>query len=417
MTTTTPNVHGAGRTPPGGGRRRLILALGLSTMLLALGVVQSPSAVAAPGPQSLPGVVVASTSWDLRDSLTTGAPTVEFDNFGTTPLVPLTGDWDGDGTSTPGYYKGGSFFLSNQVNGSSLNSPITFGDPRGFPLSGDFDNDGRDDLAVFRGGVWQFRAAATGSLSGTTFGAGTWPGSWPVAGDWDGDGVDGIGLLTLATGSWTLRQASTGGTVIGPFHWWLGATSNPVVGDWDGDGDDTLGIRKGTQWCLDDDIDTGEVTPDCDHNFQFGAAGSFPVVWTRVTHPPDVDNSTGALFYTENDPATAIDTTITITDVDSANLTGATVQVTGNYVIGQDVLGLPAQASITGAFVAATGRLTLSGTASVADYETAFEAVTYVNTSDNPSTLTRTVTYTARDVGGFGTPDTHGVVVVAVDDP
>ncbi len=132
---------------------------------------------------------------------------------------------------------------------------------------------------------------------------------------------------------------------------------------------------------------------------------------------PDVDNSAGALAYTENDPATAIDTTIAITDPDSANLTGATVQITGNYANGQDVLALPAQPVVTASFDPATGRLTLSGTDTVAAYESALEAVTYVNTSDDPSTAPRTVTYTARDAGGFGTPDTHGITVTAVDDP
>ena len=45
------------------------------------------------------------------------------------------------------------------------------------------------------------------------------------------------------------------------------------------------------------------------------------------------------LNYTENQAATAFDPAITVTDVDSANLASATVQITGNYVNGQDVLG------------------------------------------------------------------------------
>ena len=45
------------------------------------------------------------------------------------------------------------------------------------------------------------------------------------------------------------------------------------------------------------------------------------------------------LNYTENQAATAIDPALTVTDVDSANLASATVQITGNYVNGQDVLG------------------------------------------------------------------------------
>ena len=133
--------------------------------------------------------------------------------------------------------------------------------------------------------------------------------------------------------------------------------------------------------------------------------------------PPDVDNSSGALAYTENLPPTAIDTNITVTDTDSVNLTGATVQITGNYVQGEDLLALPAQPSVTASFDAPTGRLTLSGTATVAAYEAALEAVTYFNTSDAPSTSTRTVTYLARDAGGFGAADTHAITISAADDP
>jgi VCBS repeat-containing protein len=137
---------------------------------------------------------------------------------------------------------------------------------------------------------------------------------------------------------------------------------------------------------------------------------------SATDNAPDVDNSPGSLAYTENDAATAIDTAITITDPDSVNLTGATVQITGNYVSGEDVLALPAQPVVTAIFDVPTGRLTLSGTAPVGAYEAALEAVTYVNSSDVPSTAPRTVTYAARDIGGFGLSDTHGITIAAVDD-
>ena len=136
-----------------------------------------------------------------------------------------------------------------------------------------------------------------------------------------------------------------------------------------------------------------------------------------IDNAPDVDNSPGALAYTENDPATAIDTTISITDVDSANLIGALVTITGNLAAGQDVLDMPAQPNITAVYTPGTGTLTLSGTATIAEYETALEAVTYANTSDDPNTATRTATYRASDAGGFGGADTHAITITAVDDP
>jgi hypothetical protein len=103
------------------------------------------------------------------------------------------------------------------------------------------------------------------------------------------------------------------------------------------------------------------------------------------------------LNYAENQAATAIDTAITVSDVDSANLASATVQITGNYVNGEDVLGFTTQNGITGSFNAATGTLTLTGSSSVANYQAALRTVTYVNTSDNPSGAARTVTIVAND--------------------
>ena len=68
--------------------------------------------------------------------------------------------------------------------------------------------------------------------------------------------------------------------------------------------------------------------------------------------------------------------TITITDTQSTTLTGATVAIGAGFISG-DRLNFTNQGGITGSFSTATGTLTLSGTASLAAYETALESVTY----------------------------------------
>ncbi len=150
-----------------------------------------------------------------------------------------------------------------------------------------------------------------------------------------------------------------------------------------------------------------------------GRGGTFEralaITVTNVDEAPST-TATGTLAYTENDPATAIAPALTVADVDSTSLTGATVQLTGNYNNGQDVLALPAQPGITDSFDAASGTLTLSGTAAVAAYETALRAVTYRNSSDNPDTGNRTVTLKARDAAGFGAAGTRTITVAAVND-
>ncbi|MFK4723649.1 VCBS repeat-containing protein [Bradyrhizobium niftali] len=122
------------------------------------------------------------------------------------------------------------------------------------------------------------------------------------------------------------------------------------------------------------------------------------------------------LNYTENQAATAIDPALTVSDVDSANLSSATVQITGNYVNGQDVLGFTNQNGITGSFNAATGTLTLTGSSSVANYQTALDSVTYLNTSDNPSGLARTVTIITNDGTANSVAVTDTINVTPVND-
>ena len=59
---------------------------------------------------------------------------------------------------------------------------------------------------------------------------GSWPSTIPVAGDWDGNGVDGIGRFSPLTGEWLLRQ-----TINAPdlpaFTYNPGVSPYPVVGD------------------------------------------------------------------------------------------------------------------------------------------------------------------------------------------
>ena len=131
--------------------------------------------------------------------------------------------------------------------------------------------------------------------------------------------------------------------------------------------------------------------------------------------PPIVTTTAGNLLYTENDSPTAIDTGLTVTDVDSANLAGATVAITAGFVAGQDTLGFTNQNGISGIYNSGTGVLTLTGSSSVANYQTALRSVTYSNSSDNP-TASRTVTFIADDGSSTSAPATRGIAITAVND-
>ena len=82
----------------------------------------------------------------------------------------------------------------------------------------------------------------------------------------------------------------------------------------------------------------------------------------------------------------------------------------------QDVLALEGtHAGITATLTGDT--LTLTGNASVAAYQAALRAVSYRNSSEAPSTVARTVTFTVTDEATRTGSDTKGVTVTAVDDP
>src|SRR4051812_8880659 len=67
------------------------------------------------------------------------------------------------------------------------------------------------------------------------------PGSVPVLGDWDGDGVKTLGVFDPATATWYLRNSNSAGPadVVVRFG---GQGMLPVAGDWDGDGKDGIGV-------------------------------------------------------------------------------------------------------------------------------------------------------------------------------
>jgi hypothetical protein len=136
-----------------------------------------------------------------------------------------------------------------------------------------------------------------------------------------------------------------------------------------------------------------------------------------VNDPPVVVLTPGSTSYTENGAAILVDGGITINDLDDTTLTGAQVAVSNNFLSSQDVLTFTASGGITGSYNSSTGVLTLTGSATLAAYETVLNTVRYRNTSDNPSTLTRSITFTVNDGTTNSSPATRNVTITAANDP
>ena len=141
--------------------------------------------------------------------------------------------------------------------------------------------------------------------------------------------------------------------------------------------------------------------------------------------PPVVTTTSGTTAFVEDvTGAVGIDAGVTVTDVDDTDLEGATVSITAGFESSQDVLGFTDQNGITGSYNSGTGVLTLTGTSSVANYQTALQSVTYDNTSQDPSKTEpvplaagpRTVAFQADDGSALSNTATKVVSVTATND-
>lgn len=105
----------------------------------------------------------------------------------------------------------------------------------------------------------------------------------------------------------------------------------------------------------------------------------------------------GTLSYTENQVPIALYPNLEIADIDHTTLDSATIQISSNYTSGEDLLVFIDQNGITGSWDAATGTLTLSGTAKLNLYQEAIRSIYYENSSDDPNDATRIISLTIND--------------------
>ncbi|WP_149111519.1 Ig-like domain-containing protein [Limnoglobus roseus] len=114
----------------------------------------------------------------------------------------------------------------------------------------------------------------------------------------------------------------------------------------------------------------------------------------RVNAVPALTGSGNPVNANSGGTAVAVDPNLTIAANGLATLATATVSITANFDSTEDALLFTNQNGITGSYNAASGILTLTGTASVADYQTALRSVRYRNTDGaSPGTDPRTISF------------------------
>jgi len=89
-----------------------------------------------------------------------------YPSFGLAGDLPVTGDWNGDGTLEIGVYNNGAWSLDANGNGA-LDAGDTlyagFGLAGDLPVAGDWDGDGTFEIGVFRNGRWYLDANGNGA--------------------------------------------------------------------------------------------------------------------------------------------------------------------------------------------------------------------------------------------------------------
>lgn len=98
-------------------------------------------------------------------------------------------------------------------------------------------------------------------------------------------------------------------------------------------------------------------------------------------NPPSISANSGGEYCPGSMIPIATNVSITDPDVGDTTLDVVVIQISEGYSVGQDLLALSVvQPNITSSWNTLLGELTLTGTASFAEYETAIEAVTYQTT-------------------------------------
>jgi len=175
--------------------------------------------------------------------------------------------------STTGVFRpsNGSIFLKNSNSTGFADVMLTYGIAGDYPVAGDWNNDGVDTIGVYRNGSFFLRNSNTNGVADIVFAFGS-PGDIPIVGDWNNDGVDTIGIYR--NGTFMLRNSNTSGPAEIVFS--LGFAGDiPIAGDWDGNGTVTTGVFRPSNGAL--FLKNSNSTGFADIMLTYGLPGDRPV--------------------------------------------------------------------------------------------------------------------------------------------
>ena len=149
------------------------------------------------------------------------------------------------------------------------------------PIAGDWNGNDVDTVGLYNATTSTFylrNTNTTGVANDTFVFTSVDGGKTPIVGDWNGNGVDTIGLYSSATSAFSLRNTNGPGAADLRFGFGQAAAGlKPIAGDWDGDGVDTVGVYNPgvSVFSLKDSLGDGFT----DATFHYGPAGA---LWTPI---------------------------------------------------------------------------------------------------------------------------------------
>jgi hypothetical protein len=227
-----------------------------------------------PGSAGVGTVDPQSGVWYLRDPLTGDTTSFYYGNPGDHPFM---GDWDGDGIDTPGLYRrsDGYAYLRNSNSQGIADVAFLFGNPDDLPVPGDFNGDGFDTLSLYRPSENRFYIINELGSEGEGLGAADYwidfgdAGDQPIAGDFDGDGVDTVGIYRTTSGLVAIAASPK-------VSFYFGSPNDgALVGAFEGGPIDTIGLfrSRSASFYLRSSLTSGPV----DHSFRYGLSSHNPI--------------------------------------------------------------------------------------------------------------------------------------------
>ncbi len=214
-------------------------------------------------------VVTCTPPWKFDPTCTTATATDNNTRFHHRPCLDRPTPRSG---GLPAAFNDGVWTLGGSFDDESVEAPMSFrfGQAGDIPVIGDWNGDGIQTVGVVRGNTWLLRDSNTSGPPQYNFVFGE-PGDIPVVGDWNGDGTSGIAMVR--GNRWHLRNRANAGNA-GIIFTFGEVGDTPIAGDWNGSGSDGPGVHRGNRWLLSNELTSAPPAM----NFAFGDVGDVPIV-------------------------------------------------------------------------------------------------------------------------------------------